>query len=37
LGWDGKFNEKTMPADDYWYNIQLEDGRSTRGHFTLKR
>lgn len=37
LGWDGKFNEKTMPADDYWYHIQLEDGRSTKGHFTLKR
>ena len=37
LGWDGKFKEKTMPADDYWYSIQLEDGRSTRGHFTLKR
>ena len=37
LGWDGKFNERTMPADDYWYIIQLEDGRSTRGHFTLKR
>jgi len=37
LGWDGKFNERTMPADDYWYVIQLEDGRSTKGHFTLKR
>ena len=37
LGWNGKFNEKTLPADDYWFTIQLEDGRSTRGHFTLKR
>ena len=37
LGWDGKFNEKVMPADDYWYTIQLEDGRSAKGHFALKR
>ena len=37
LGWDGKFNEKVMPADDYWYTIQLEDGRSVKGHFALKR
>ncbi|MCF6132593.1 T9SS type B sorting domain-containing protein [Flavobacterium wongokense] len=36
-GWDGTFNGKAMPADDYWYNIQFEDGRSARGHFTLKR
>ncbi|WP_445454418.1 choice-of-anchor L domain-containing protein [Flavobacterium sp. 25HG05S-40] len=36
-GWDGTFNGKPLPADDYWYFIQLENGRSTRGHFTLKR
>ncbi|WP_264521934.1 T9SS type B sorting domain-containing protein [Flavobacterium sp. N1994] len=37
LGWDGTFNGHPMPADDYWYNIQFEDGRSAKGHFTLKR
>ncbi|MGV3696580.1 T9SS type B sorting domain-containing protein [Flavobacterium sp.] len=37
LGWDGTYNGKQMPADDYWYNIQLEDGRSVKGHFALKR
>lgn len=37
LGWDGKINSKLMPADDYWYAIQLKDGRTARGHFTLKR
>ena len=37
LGWDGTFNGHVMPADDYWYNIKFEDGRSARGHFTLKR
>ncbi|WP_264521935.1 T9SS type B sorting domain-containing protein [Flavobacterium sp. N1994] len=36
-GWDGNFNQKLMPADDYWYFIQLEDGRNAKGHFTLKR
>ena len=37
IGWDGTFNGHTMPADDYWYNIKFEDGRSAKGHFTLKR
>ena len=37
LGWDGTFNGHPMPADDYWYNIKFEDGRSAKGHFTLKR
>ena len=36
-GWNGMYNDKLMPADDYWYHIQLEDGRSGRGHFALKR
>lgn len=36
-GWDSSFNGKLMPADDYWYYIQLADGRSARGHFALKR
>lgn len=36
-GWDGTYNDKLMPGDDYWYSIQLYDGRSAKGHFTLKR
>ncbi|MEC4003892.1 T9SS type B sorting domain-containing protein [Flavobacterium sp. SUN052] len=36
-GWDGTFNGNLAPADDYWYNIQFEDGRSAKGHFSLKR
>lgn len=36
-GWDGTSNGTLMPTDDYWYVIHLEDGRTTRGHFTLKR
>lgn len=37
LGWDGTFNGHPMPADDYWYNIEFEDGRNAKGHFSLKR
>jgi gliding motility-associated-like protein len=36
-GWDGTFNGQPVPADDYWYVIQLEDGRVLKGHFALKR
>lgn len=36
-GWDGTFNGSPLPADDYWYVINLEDGRTVRGHFSLKR
>jgi len=36
-GWDGTFNGTPLPADDYWYTIKLEDGRETKGHFSLKR
>ena len=36
-GWNGKFNDKDVPSDDYWYTVQLADGRSDSGHFSLKR
>jgi gliding motility-associated-like protein len=36
-GWDGTFNGSTLPADDYWYTIQLDDGREAKGHFSLKK
>ena len=36
-GWNGTVNSKTMPADDYWFKVQLVDGREIQGHFTLKR
>ncbi len=35
--WDGTVNGKTIPADDYWYMLQLQNGRVAKGHFTLKR
>ena len=36
-GWDGTFTGQPLPSDDYWYTIKLEDGRQTKGHFSLKR
>ena len=36
-GWDGKYENKNMPADDYWYYLELADGRNVKGFFTLKR
>lgn len=37
IGWDGTFNGHPMPADDYWYAIEFQDGRNVKGHFALKR
>ncbi|MBD3582592.1 choice-of-anchor L domain-containing protein [Flavobacterium selenitireducens] len=37
IGWDGKFNSREMPSTDYWFILELEDGRSVKGHFALKR
>ena len=36
-GWDGTYNGQLAPADDYWYNVNFDDGRSAKGHFSLKR
>jgi len=36
-GWDGKFNGKPLPSNDYWFAVMLEDGRVFKSHFTLKR
>lgn len=37
IGWDGTYNGNPMPSSDYWYMVELADGRSFRGHFALKR
>lgn len=36
-GWDGTFNNKQMPSDDYWFSVILENGKEMKGHFTLKK
>ncbi len=35
--WDGHYNGYLQPNDDYWFLAELEDGRTFRGHFSLKR
>ena len=37
LGWDGILNGKLLPSDDYWFTVKIEDGRTAKGHFSLKR
>ncbi|ANH61025.1 T9SS type B sorting domain-containing protein [Dokdonia donghaensis] len=36
-GWNGIYNGVELPPDDYWYLVELEDGRVFRGHFSLLR
>ncbi len=37
IGWDGTYNGNPMPSSDYWFRVELIDGRMFRGHFSLKR
>ena len=36
-GWYGLFKGNPLPSADYWYSVQLEDGRIHSGHFSLIR
>ncbi|WP_123897986.1 T9SS type B sorting domain-containing protein [Aureibaculum marinum] len=40
-GWDGTYNGKPMPSNDYWFKVQLIDKNGTvrnkKGHFSLIR
>ncbi|WP_333877046.1 T9SS type B sorting domain-containing protein [Flavobacterium sp.] len=36
-GWDGTYNGRKLPSDDYWYLIKFPDGKTQKGHFALKR
>ena len=36
-GWDGKYNQKLLPQNDYWYKLRLSDGTYYSGHFTLRQ
>ncbi len=36
-GWDGTYKGKKMPSSDYWFKVQLEDGRVFTSHFSLVR
>ncbi|TVZ25200.1 gliding motility-associated-like protein [Gillisia sp. Hel_I_86] len=36
-GWDGTFNGKALPSDDYWFQASLRNGQEFKGHFSLIR
>ncbi|NOR28360.1 MAG: T9SS type B sorting domain-containing protein [Lutibacter sp.] len=36
-GWNGLYNGNPLPSTDYWYKVELEDGRVLKGHFSLIR
>lgn len=36
-GWDGTFNGRPLPATDYWFRYEYDNGKVFKGHFTLKR
>ncbi|MDQ6470957.1 choice-of-anchor L domain-containing protein [Flavobacterium sp. LHD-80] len=36
-GWNGLFNGEQLPSDDYWFTLLFVDGKSVKGHFSLKR
>lgn len=36
-GWNGKFNNSDLPAGDYWFHLNFDDGKIVKGHFSLKR
>ncbi|WP_157503089.1 T9SS type B sorting domain-containing protein [Mangrovimonas xylaniphaga] len=35
--WDGTFNGRMMPSNDYWFVVTRANGKTHTGHFTLKR
>ncbi|MFD2908083.1 choice-of-anchor L domain-containing protein [Flavobacterium ardleyense] len=36
-GWDGNLNGVQLPSTDYWFVMDLKDGKTVKGHFSLKR
>lgn len=36
-GWDGRYNGRDLPATDYWFVVERQDGRQYKGHFSLIR
>lgn len=37
IGWDGTYNGSRLPSNDYWFMLERQNGKTYRGHFTLKR
>ena len=36
-GWNGTSNGNLLPAEDYWFVLELTNGKTIKGHFALKR
>jgi gliding motility-associated-like protein len=36
-GWDGTYNGQPLPATDYWFTVEFQNGRNFKGHFSLVR
>jgi gliding motility-associated-like protein len=36
-GWNGKLNQIDLLASDYWFVINFKNGKTIKGHFSLKR
>lgn len=36
-GWDGTLNGAKLPSTDYWFIVNLQDGRIIKGHFSMLR
>lgn len=37
IGWDGTLNGKALASDDYWFVATFSNGKTYKGHFSLKR
>lgn len=37
IGWNGLFNGRPLPSNDYWYRAIGIDNREFKGHFALRR
>ena len=36
-GWNGTINGRQVPSEDYWFVLELTNGKTIKGHFALKR
>ncbi|YCO56670.1 T9SS type B sorting domain-containing protein [Psychroserpens sp. MEBiC05023] len=35
-GWDGYYNGNKLPASDYWFTLERQNGKQYTGHFSLR-
>lgn len=37
IGWNGTYNGNQLASTDYWFVLELTNGKTVKGHFSLKR